>query len=160
MVERMSKGKRISARQKAIFIDILQHTGNISAAIRAADMSRRGAYGLRKTDRYFAQEWDMALDDALDDLEGALRKRAIEGVEKPVYYGGKMCGSQRNYSDNVGMFILKSRRGETVPKATSASKPLEDENTVVSPRGKLLDRLQEIADRGDKKAPKSEDGSK
>jgi len=155
----MSKGKRITARQKAIFIDILQHTGNISAATRTANISRRGVYGLRKTDTVFAQDWDMALDDALDDLEAALRKRAIDGVDKPVYYGGKMCGSQRNYSDNVGMFILKSRRGEATPKTVVNNKTQVDEEVTHSPRGLLLERLQEMAGHGDKADLKSQGSS-
>lgn len=98
----MCKRKKISRRQRVIFLDVLRTTGNVSASARAANISARMAHNLRKQEEGFAQEWDLARDEALDELEAALRKRAIDGVEKPVYYAGKECGVQRSYSDSVG----------------------------------------------------------
>lgn len=122
-------------------------TGSVSAGARAAGVSRTLAYKRRREDHAFAAEWDAALDCALDDLEGALRKRAVEGVEKPVYYGGKQCGSSVSYSDNLGMFLLRGRRKDVFGdgKGTSERDAIPDPgNTDISPRARLLEKLAEM----------------
>lgn len=119
-------------------------TGSVSAGARAAGVPRTLVYGHRREDRVFAAEWDAALECALDDLEGALRKRAVEGVEKAVYYGGKQCGSSVSYSDNLGMFLLRGRRKEVFGDGKAA--PDSDANPEpgkahISPRERLLEKL-------------------
>lgn len=89
---------------------MLRRTGNVSAAARAAGLPRRSAYALRSRDPAFAEDWAEAVDESLDDLEQALRHRALAGTAKPVFYAGKACGSVQNYSDQAGMFLLKAKR--------------------------------------------------
>ena len=36
-----------------------------------------------------------------------MRRRAIEGVDKPVFHNGKVVGSIREYSDTLLIFALK-----------------------------------------------------
>lgn len=122
-------------------------TGNVSAGARAAAVSRTLAYSQRRKDRAFKAEWDSALEDALDDLEGALRKRAVEGVEKAVYYGGKECGSSVSYSDNLGMFLLRGRRKNVFGdnKSVSSSDAVSEPDTAdISPRERLLEKLSQM----------------
>ncbi len=99
-----------TARRRRVFLETLRTSANVSASARASGISRRDLYRFRQADPAFREDWDHALEEALDDLEGELRRRAVEGVEKPVYYGGKACGAIRSYSDNLGMFLLKSHR--------------------------------------------------
>ena len=106
----MSNRGQWSRRRQAVFFDVLRRTANVSAACRAAGVPRGRAYALRRADDGFRREWHQALEEALDDLEAELRRRAMDGVDKPVFYAGKECGSVRTYSDALGMFILKSRR--------------------------------------------------
>ena len=106
----MSNRGQWSRRRQAAFFDVLRRTANVSAACRAAGVPRGRAYALRRADDDFRREWRQALEEALDDLEAELRRRAMDGVDKPVFYAGKECGSVRTYSDALGMFILKSRR--------------------------------------------------
>ena len=98
------------ARRKA-FLAHLRTTGNVSAAAGAAGMSRSGAYALRQRDAVFREHWHDALEGMLDDLEEVLLRRALDGVEKPVFYAGKTVGSVRSYNDALGMFLLRGRRG-------------------------------------------------
>lgn len=106
----MPKSVRWTVARRATFLDVLRNTGNVSAAARAVGISRQRAYELRKHDPDFRREWQSAIEEAVDDLESELRRRAVEGTEKAIYYGGAQCGSIRNYSDNLGMFLLKGRR--------------------------------------------------
>ena len=132
-------------------MDVLRSTGNVSAGIRAAGVSRTQAYCHRKTDPAFRAEWDSALEAALDDLEGALRRRAVDGVEKAVFYGGKQCGSSVSYSDNLGMFLLRGRRRDVFGEGRSASTTgldFESGPADVSPRERLLAKLSQMSAAG------------
>ena len=139
----MCNKKRITKRQRAIFLDVLRTTGNISASARAGNLSYKAVHSLKSRDLNFSDEWDIAKNEALDDLEEALRKRAIEGVEKPIYYAGKECGVQRCYSDSLGMYILKTQRGEGNKEVIS------DNNSEfireISARELLLEKLEGMA---------------
>lgn len=104
--------KSWTARRRARFLDHLRRCANVSAAARSAGMSRSSAYTLRRTDEAFAAGWDEALEEACDALEEELRRRAMEGVERPVFHGGRPCGVIRNYSDQLGMFLLRAHRPE------------------------------------------------
>jgi hypothetical protein len=50
------------------------------------------------------------LERGLDALEDEVMRRAKDGVVEPVFYKGRVVGEKRRYSDNLAMFILKSRR--------------------------------------------------
>ena len=141
----MNKRKNVTKRQRTIFLDVLRSTGNVSASARAANISSQLAHSLRKQDESFAQEWDLAKDEALDELEAALRKRAIEGVEKAVYYAGKECGVQRNYSDSVGMYILKSNRRDGFDGLHEREADSQEPIREVSARELLLEKLDSMA---------------
>lgn len=127
-------------RRRSIFLDVLRRTGNVSAAARAAGMARRSAYALRDREEDFAAAWSEAQEEALDDLEQALRQRAVQGTLKPVYYGGKACGHVPNYSDQAGMFLLRARR----PDAFEADEPDLD---VKEARNRLAAALDAMAER-------------
>lgn len=155
----MCKKKPISQRQRIIFLDVLRTTGNISASARAANISARAAHGLKAHDMEFSQEWDLAKDESIDELEAALRKRAIEGVEKPVYYAGKECGTLRSYSDSVGMYILKTHRGDGDQEIAKNTNNEKQSIREVSARELLIGKLEAMAcNIGDVKTEQISDG--
>lgn len=131
-------------RKQAVFLDVVRATGNISAGARAASLTAAQAYSHRKKDQAFRAAWDSALQGALDDLEGALRRCAVDGVEKAIYYGGKQCGASVTYSDNLGMFLLRGRRKDIFGDGRPASAVSETPGAAVadaSPRERLLAKL-------------------
>lgn len=101
-----------TAAKRRRFLKALRQTGTVTVAAEAAGVARGAAYQLRKRDKTFRQAWDDALQAALDELEAELRRRAMQGVEQPVYFGGKECGRIRTYNDNLGIFLLRAHRGE------------------------------------------------
>jgi hypothetical protein len=142
-------------KKRAAFLDVVRVTGNISAGARAAGVTPAQAYGHRKKDEDFRAAWDAALEGALDDLEGALRRRAVDGVEKDVYYGGKRCGGSVAYSDSLGMFLLRGRRKEIFGEGRVSAA----ENAVaaadiakLNPRERLMAKLQQMSDAGQREA--------
>ncbi len=107
------KGNGQSAvARRAGFIEVLRRTANVSRAAREAGMSTTTAYRERKTVASFSAQWDAALAEALDAIEEAVIGRVRDGVKKPVFFGGKVVGAVQNYSDQLSMFILRSKRPE------------------------------------------------
>lgn len=95
---------------KEIFLDALRQSPNVSAAAKAAGHSRQHVYVARDEDAAFALAWDDALAEAVDMAEGEAYRRAVEGVEKPVYQGGIRVGEVQDYSDTLLIFLLKAHR--------------------------------------------------
>lgn len=100
------------------FLRKLSVTSNISAACKAAGIGRTAFYERRDSDPVFAAAAAEALETATDALELEARRRALEGVTKPIFgSGGKGVGSVQvgevqEYSDTLMIFLLKAHRPE------------------------------------------------
>lgn len=106
-------GKALTKQQKSDFIKKLRLTGgNVSKACGAIKISRSAAYEHKKSDSDFAELWEEAINAGVDDLIEELRRRALKGVRKPVYQGKQLVGYIREYSDTLGIFIVKAHRPE------------------------------------------------
>lgn len=75
-------------------------------------MSRQAVYALRSLDGEFAQAWEDAYESGTDVYEDEVKRRAVEGTEKPVFYQGGIVGHIREYSDTLLIVALKGRRPE------------------------------------------------
>lgn len=75
------------------FLSRLRESGNIRASCEAAGVPRSTAYRWRDRWATFRDEWDEALEDALDILEATAWKRAV-----------------KEQSDRLLMFLLKAHR--------------------------------------------------
>lgn len=96
---------------KPIFIENLSRIGNVTCAMNAAKVDRPTVYHHRKTDSKFAAKWRAALKQAADVMEEEARRRAIDGVEKPISIGGKR-EVIREFSDTLLIFLLKGNKPE------------------------------------------------
>lgn len=105
-------------RQKRHFLDHLSVSANVTAAARVAGVERGTIYGWREADPAFASAWADALEAATDALEAEARRRAVEGFEEPVMYGGRIVNDpvtgnplmRRRYSDGLMRFLLRAHR--------------------------------------------------
>ncbi|TXC68174.1 hypothetical protein FSZ31_10770 [Sphingorhabdus soli] len=133
-----------SKTAERIFLSGLAHSANVSASARAAGLATSTIYARRESHRAFRDAWAAALHQGYAVLEAELLRRAIEGVEKPVWRGAKQVGSVRQYSDAVGLALLK-RHGEAHDRIEAARvRACEDEAELCA---RFLARLQEIHDR-------------
>lgn len=94
------------------FFAALAETANVSKACAAIAVSRRTAYNWREADPGFAAGWDRAMKAAVLGLEDEAHRRAFEGLDKPVFYQGEECGTIREYSDTLAIFLLKAHNPE------------------------------------------------
>jgi hypothetical protein len=94
------------------FLAQLAKSPRVGAAAAAAGITRQNAYHRRRVDPDYAAAWEDALARSTDALIGEMYRRAVEGVEKPVFYRGKQCGAIRKYSDTLAIFLAKAFQPE------------------------------------------------
>ena len=133
------------------FLDALMRDPNVSRAAAIAGYGRQHAYAVRAENAAFRKCWDEAVEIAVDALESEVRRRAMDGVERPIYQGGVFVGSVREHSDQLAALLLKAHRPEKyrenirhfgIPEAPAAQVAV----TVVD--GRILSgRLAELAAR-------------
>lgn len=104
--------EKFTADKRAVFLAALAKHGFVARAARLAGVTRETARLARKKDKVFAQAWDAALAEYVEDLEAEADRRAYKGTLKPVYYKGKKCGVVREYSDTLMIFRLKALKPE------------------------------------------------
>lgn len=95
---------------RELFLEALSLGFSIGHSAAKAGISRSRVYQLRKEDEEFARDWDEAEEKGSDYIEDEARRRAVEGVTKPVFYQGDVCGYVQEYSDTLLIQILKARR--------------------------------------------------
>ena len=79
-------------------------------AAAALGMSRQTHYSWLDHDPEYAAAFADAKETAVAVLEKEARRRAVEGVDKPVYQGRRLVGHIREYSDVLLIFLLKAAR--------------------------------------------------
>lgn len=107
-----SDGNGLSKKQRA-FLAAYAELANITDAAKAAQVARSMHYvWLQKSEEY-AEAFRHAEAEAIDALEKEARRRALHGVNEPVFYQGEECGAVRKYSDTLLIFLLKGARPDT-----------------------------------------------
>jgi hypothetical protein len=121
------------------FIEEMRRSANVSRAADCAKVSRSDAFALRSDDAAFRAAWDEAECAAFDDFEEEVLRRARDGVDKPVYFGGKLCGTVRSYNDALALEILKVRRDRIGDRSAAVA---DDVDRGASPVEVIEDRLR------------------
>jgi len=98
--------------QKKKFIEYFRQTGNVTTAAEAIGLHRCTPYKWKEKDLEFAKKWEEAEQEAADRLEQEAWRRAVEGVDEPIYYKGKLVDTVKKYSDTLLIFLLKGNRPE------------------------------------------------
>ena len=65
--------------RKKRFIDALTAQGSVYHAAKAAGISRQTAYRWQRENHDFADQWDEALENAVDVVENTLYQKAVNG---------------------------------------------------------------------------------
>ncbi|HEX6293424.1 MAG TPA: hypothetical protein VFZ66_29855 [Herpetosiphonaceae bacterium] len=111
----------------------LRKCGNVSDAVAAAGVGRSTVYEWREADPDFRQQWDDALDEAVDSLEREAWRRARDGVQEPVIgrvgrdQDGQIIGDDgnplyiRKYSDTLMTTLLKAHRPDKYRERVDAN---------------------------------------
>lgn len=104
--------------KKRAFLAAFSECGNITQAAELADIDRTSHYRWVKEDPVYAAAFADAEEAAADRLEQEARRRAVEGVEEPVFHKGKVVGTVRKYSDTLLIFLLNGAKPEKYKQRT------------------------------------------
>lgn len=95
--------------RNAVLVELSRGSSKYKAA-RAGGISYGTLLRWMDDDPKFAELARVAIEAGNDLMEDEARRRAVEGVEKPVYQGGELVGYVQEYSDSLMQFMLKTRR--------------------------------------------------
>ena len=98
-----NRTKRTPTKKEKFLKSLSTGVPNVSKAIKAAGIGRTMAYEWRKDDPKFAQQWEDAYQNAVDNLEETAWQRAQR---------------RDNPSDTLLIFLLKGHRKERFAEKT------------------------------------------
>lgn len=96
-----------TAESKKKFLEGFGQIATVTGAAEHAKVSRRVHYQWLDADTRYAAAFAAAQLEANDRLEGEARRRAVSGVEEPVWFQGKIVGTVRKHSDTLLIFLMK-----------------------------------------------------
>ena len=113
----MAKGKKgthtvrlQSLQRRARVLVEYAKCGNVSLACATAGVERQCHYDWLERDPKYKAAFAKAQELAADLLEEEAKRRAVNGVAKPIYQGGKLVGYQQEYSDLLLALLLKGNK--------------------------------------------------
>ena len=95
-----------------LFLRQLRGHGLVNTAATAAGVTKRAIDRLRLNDAEFDYACECAIEAAADELELEARRRAVDGIEKGVWYQGEEVGTELHYSDGLLTTLLKAKRAD------------------------------------------------
>ncbi|MFA6358572.1 MAG: hypothetical protein WCY09_07955 [Candidatus Omnitrophota bacterium] len=137
---------RIRHPKKRAFLSAFAKLGTVGRAAKLARIDRHTHANWLKEEGeqgdLYRQAFADATDEAGDIMEAEARRRAVDGVEKPVFgslgqgQGSGEVGRVQEYSDTLLIFLLKGARPEKFRERSSTEisgpggKPLETITTI------------------------------
>lgn len=105
--------------KKPAMIAAFKSTCSVSRACEIAGIARMTHYLWMHTDPAYAEAFEASRDEAAQVLEDEAVRRAQQGVEEPVYQGGKLVGTVQRYSDTLLIFLLNGARPDKYKQRSS-----------------------------------------
>lgn len=145
-VPKLTEKQQEIADVKKQFLEIYPAYGNIGDALKSVGLkSRNTFYAWLAADEQFEADFEEVKKDYIEKLEKEADRRAIDGVNKPVFYKGQLVTDKKGnpviikeYSDTLLIFRLKAlapdvyrERVESKVDVTSDGKPVESVVRVV-----------------------------
>ncbi len=92
---------------KSAFLELFSQLGHLGRTVDTLGIARSQPSRWRRRDPEFAQAYEEAKEIAAQNLEDEAYRRAVEGVDEPVYFKGAKCGAVTKYSDSLLTTLLK-----------------------------------------------------
>lgn len=133
------------------FLTALAETCNVSRAAEEAGVSVSSAYRRRRTNAEFRAGWLEAIGTAYQRLELVLLNRAFNGTEKLVKRRDGSEERMQEYSNQLGLTLLKMHRDSAIEAA-----PENAPENIDEIRDKLVHKLERLRIREESKRGDSE----
>lgn len=105
----MANRTKLTAKKRDEFLGYLSEGHTVSRAAALIGVRRQTVYEHRANDPDFKEAWEVAWVAGGEAMEEEALRRAVQGVEKPIYQGGNLAGYVQEYSDTLLIFLLKGR---------------------------------------------------
>ena len=128
-----ARSERTRKAQQTAFLSAFRRTVSVTSAAKEAGVSRSTHYNWIDTDPEYAEQVEAVNEELADALEQEAHRRAVEGVEEPVFCRGERVGSIRKYSDPLLILLLKAKRPEQFRDSVDVTNKLDDGTTVIDP---------------------------
>jgi hypothetical protein len=112
MGNKRSRAERSKAARIGILLEHVRKGHALAHACRLASITYSTVGSWRRLDMHFAEMLRDAYEEGTDVFVEELRRRAVEGVTKPIYYKGAVVGTVQEYSDQLLLAEIKRRRPE------------------------------------------------
>lgn len=136
---RKASGKSWNKDKEETFLSVLVETCNVTRACASAGVGATSAYRRRKENAAFRNAWAAAIAVAYQQLEMVLLERAFQGVEKVVAAKAGEPIVMREYSNQLGLALMKMHR-DSAADAEFELPAAEIEEM----RGRLIRKLQRL----------------
>lgn len=105
--------RELATAKRDAFLAAFAELGTVTHAAQSVGIDRKRHYEWMDTDPEYPHLFSEAGVKAKEAMVREARRRAIEGTEKPIYQGGKLVGTIREYSDTLLIFLMKGAMPET-----------------------------------------------
>lgn len=99
---------RLHDIKKRTFLECFSLNPSLTAAAKVAGIDRTMHNYWLETDLEYVEAFNEASEISVELLETEVRRRALHGVEEPVYQKGELVGHIQKYSDTLAIFLLKA----------------------------------------------------
>ena len=100
--------EKIERERKAKFLRLYAVNGNLTTSARLTPVARSTVWLWTEMDEAFSQAYHRAKSEHLEVVEAEIYRRAVRGVIKPIYQGGKLVGRVREFLDILLIFYAKA----------------------------------------------------
>ena len=104
---KIGRGRRKTEAQKQKFLEAFREICIVTTAAKMAGMCAKTVYNIRDRDPVFRAAMEEVEYEVQDKIETEIRRRAMEGVDKPIFYQGKVVGTVKEYSDRLIELLAK-----------------------------------------------------
>lgn len=139
---RAKDGRSWTPAKERAFLAALAASCNVKYAAGEAGVSVSNIYVRRGKDAAFRRGWDKALAQGYAALELEMLKRALHGVEKTITARDGSTTTVTEYSDRVGLALLRMHR-DTVVEAESEIADAEADEA----RERIIAKLERLRER-------------
>lgn len=135
------------ARAKVRFLEAYSRSGLLSDGLDAARVTRSAVEVWLRSDLDFASQFAEAGERVADAFEREAVRRAVDGVDEPVYQRGELVGHVRRYSDALLLALLRGTRPAKFRDQAPAADAQERRKAFEAELQRLLgqERLQQLA---------------
>ena len=103
---------KFTPKRQKLFLSLVKVGVSATSAAEKCKISVRNCYRLRDRNAKFRRLWEESLDFAVEAAEQELRRRAVDGVERPVFYKGEKIATEKEWSDQLLLAYLRANRPE------------------------------------------------